>query len=251
MNIRQVGFGFICAIFLLTVLSCKKAEDRSCFKTTGDDTQIEIKLLPFKKIILTEHLEFVLVQDTVEKAIVIGGNNLLNFITFNQVGDVLEIRNENKCNFLRAYHRKVKVELHFKMINALDFKGTETLSNQDSLHFDNLVINIFDGCGSVYLTLEGKKLYTILSSGYGDFTFNGKVNYANIEVTNNGYCDLYELKVRDSLTAISKSQGNMKVGVNSIKLKAEINTRGNILYKGTPSSIHLLRYGNGELVDMN
>jgi hypothetical protein len=41
------------------------------------------------------------------------------------------------------------------------------------------------------------------------------------------------------------------VNSDNAKLKAQIETNGNILYKGTPTAIELNRIGNGQLIDDN
>ena len=94
-------------------------------------------------------------------------------------------------------------------------------------------------------------MFTTVSHGWGDFTFNGVVNKANLNVNSNGYCDTYGMKVLDSLTVVSRTQGTVKVNANNIKFKAEIEMNGSIYYKGIPTSIQLNDYGKGELIDAN
>ena len=59
-------------IVLLSAVACKKAEDRPCFKSVGATKTVDIEVNTFDRLLLHEHLKYVLVQDTVEKVIVTG-----------------------------------------------------------------------------------------------------------------------------------------------------------------------------------
>lgn len=239
-------------VFLsLLLIGCRKPEDRDCFKSVGDDTTKEIIPPSFDKIVLREHLEYVLVQDSVEKLILHGGKNLLNFVKVETVDGTLEISNENKCNFLRTYKRKIKVEIHFIDLLNIHFEGTETLTNKGTLEFNWLTFLIRDGAGPVNLNFNAQSVNATISHGWGDFTFSGTVGYANLNVRSNGYCDTYGMNVMDSLTVVSNTQGTVRVNANNTKLKAQIDADGDILYRGIPTSIKLNHFGDGELIDDN
>jgi hypothetical protein len=50
---------------------------------------------------------------------------------------------------------------------------------------------------------------------------------------------------------VSNSQRDILVKPASIRLKAQLNQSGNVLYKGIPSSIFYTRFGKGELINKN
>lgn len=241
---------FIC-FPVLCLISCSKAEDRSCVKSAGEESSLTIDLESFDQLFLREHLEYVLIQDSVEKVVLKGGKNLLNFVEANVTDGLLEISNQNKCNFLRSYKKKIKVEIHFKSLSNIHFEGTESLTNSDTLQFQWMTILIRDGAGPVKLNFNAESIVAVVSHGWGDFTFNGTVKNANLTVRSNGFCDVYGMKVQDTLIAISKTQGSMKVNADNCIFKAQIDEDGDIFYKGLPSYKSLNRYGTGELIDAN
>ena len=53
-------FYLIILVFLFA--NCKKAEDRKCFKSTGDDSSKEINLPSFGKMFLGPHIKYILVH---------------------------------------------------------------------------------------------------------------------------------------------------------------------------------------------
>lgn len=236
---------------LLVVVGCQKPEDRACAKSVGEETTLEMAVGSYNKLKLREHLVYTLVQDTVEKVILTGGKNLLNFVDVTLTDGLLEIANSNKCNFLRSYKKKIHVEIHFIDLVNIHFEGTEELTNKGIMEFSWLTLLIRDGAGPVKLNFNAQAIFATVSHGWGDFTFNGTVGHANLNVRSNGYCDTYGMQVLDSLTVISNTQGTIKVNTNNVKIKAETIADGDILYKGTPTSIEFNKYGSGELIDAN
>lgn len=244
----------VIAFFVLSVLlfSCKKAEDRACFKSAGSDATKEINLPSFNKMYLKEHLTYVLVQDTVEKIILKGGKNLLNLIDA-QVDEsgLLTIINGNKCRFLRSYSKKVTVEIHFKELINMEYVGSETLTNKGVINLGWFTLLVRDGAGPLKMNVDAEFILASVNHGWGDFTLAGNVNNLILSVRSNGYCDTYGLQVQDTITAISNTQGDMKINVDGAVLKAETDADGSIYYKGIPSVKSFNKYGAGDLIDAN
>lgn len=235
---------------LIGLFSCEKAADRSCFKSTGTETTKVIALPSFELLELYEHMEFVLIQDSTNQLVLKGGENLLNHIHWQVDGGVLKIENKNRCNFLRKLDQKVKVEIHFTSLINILYQGTEPMTNQDTLHVPYFTLLLRDGAGSVRLCLRSEIVQADISHGWGDYTLSGNANYASIAVRSNGYCDTYDLKVRDSIFVSHASPGKVKVSADQIPLRANILGDGDIYYKGVPSSITISKFplANGTLV---
>jgi hypothetical protein len=175
----------------------------------------------------------------------------LNFIEIDVVDGVLTMSNSNRCNFLRSYKKKVTAEIHFKSLINMEFIGTEELTNKGTLELGWFTLLIRDGAGPLKLNMNAEAVFATISHGWGDFTFNGVVNHANLNVRSNGFCDTYGLKVIDSLTVISNTQGAVKVNADNTVFRAETDADGNIYFKGNPLSTSFNQYGNGELIDAN
>ncbi len=233
------------------LISCGKAEDRPCWKSVGEESTKEIELGEFDRLTLYEHLNYVLVQDSAMKIVLKGGKNLLNFVETKIEDGLLEVRNENRCGFLRDYSKKITVEIHFKDLINIRYQGSGTMTNQGKLKFGWLTFLIIDGAGPVNLDFDAQFIHATISHGWGDFTFSGKVNAANLNIRSNGYCDTYGMQVVDSLTVISRTQGHVRVNADGVKLKTQTEADGNIYYKGVPTSILFNQYGTGELIDAN
>lgn len=241
-----IVIGLFCSI----LFSCKKAENRTCFKFAGKDIQKEIPLSTFNKMILHQKIQYVLIQDSLNKAVLFGGENLLNKIDVEVEDGTLTIENLNKCAFLRSYNKKVKVEIHFTSLDDMEYYGTDSLTNKGTLNLSWFLFKILGGSSSVKLNMNADVVYAY-SAGYSDFTFTGTANYANLVVNSNSYCDTYGLNLNDSLTVISNTVGLIKVDANQLDLRTDIKKSGNVWYKGVPVIQSYNRYGTGELLDKN
>ena len=236
---------------LLLLFACKKPEDRPCWKPAGEEDTLTISLNTFNKINVQEHLVCTLVQDTVEKVVISGGKNLLNFVGVNIENGLLTVTNENKCSFLRSYGQKVKVDIHFITLSNLEFEGTEPLNCRDTLQLDWFTLLIRDGAGPVNLLLNAQLITATLAHGYGDFTIHGRTNQAIFNVRSNGYCNTYGLEIAESITVISRTQADLRINAHQSMLSAQTEGSGNIYYKGIPNSIAFNQYGSGILIDDN
>jgi hypothetical protein len=233
------------------LFSCKKSEDRVCFKGTGKQGRLEISVSSFDKLDLYEHIEYELIQDSLDKVVIKGGKNLLNRINILVDDFTLIIKNENKCAFLRTYKNVIKVEIHFTNLNTLNYFGTELLTNLNSLKLNSLSLMMKNGSGTIQLNLDTDQLRVNVSSGYGNFILNGSAKYANIQVGSNGFCDAYGLSVADSISVVSNTPSPIKINADHADLRAEIKNGGDIYYIGAPSTILFNQYGNGKLIDKN
>lgn len=232
--------------------SCKKAEDRTCFKSTGKPAERIVYLPDFEKLLLREHMQFVLIEDTVNKLVITGGEKVINLIHWNVDNEkMLEIRNENKCNFLRKLDKKIKVEIHYVNMYNIHFEGTDSLTNVDTLNIPYFTLLIRDGAGSVNLKLNSIIVAADISHGWGDYTLAGKTSYARIAARSNGYCDVLNLKIQDSVFVSSETSGTIKLNANAIPLRGELKSNGDIWYWGLPTVINVNKLSLGKLVPKN
>lgn len=238
-----------CLFLLMTLLvfSCKKPENRTCFKLLGPETSKEIPLASFDRLDLREHVEFVLIQDSLDKVVLKGGKNLLNLVEVNSSGGLLTIENKNRCGFLRNAKKVVVAEIHFTELINIRFTGTESLTSKGTIHTDYFTFYSRDGAGNVSLDLDAIEIDAEANHGWCSFTFTGKTQFARICAKSNSYCDVSGLLVSDSLYVASETVGDIKVNADNLLLRGYITESGNILYKGMPLGVDVLLNGTGQV----
>ncbi len=242
---KKVVFITGCLVFLL---SCKKEENRTCFKSTGDHVTVDFPLDSFLEMYLWQNLSYHLVPDTANFVRVTGGENLVRHLGYYYAGNTLHLANENKCNFLRSYDTKIHVEIHYKQLQRIEYIGSDSLTNQlpVSGEYFNLFVN--KGSGSVRLNINTTYSNASVVEGVGDYTFTGTVGYAHFQVHDNGYADVSGLKVTGALEITSSSQGIIQCNADNIPLKVTIEGPGDVWCYGTPSELEVIKSGDGNLV---
>lgn len=227
--------------------SCKKPENRTCFKFLGSETTKEIPLASFDRLDLREHVEYVLIQDSLDKVVLKGGKNLLNLIETRVENGALTIENKNRCGFLRDAKKVVVAEIHFTKLINVRFIGTEPLKSQGSIYTDYFTFYSRDGAGDVELNIHAIQLDAEANHGWCNFTFTGVVQKARICAKSNSYCDVSGLTVTDSIYVASETVGDIKINADNLVIHGYITESGNILYKGTPLGQDVLINGTGSV----
>lgn len=236
----------------ILLFGCKKPEDRSCWKVAGKNSSKIVELENFGALYLGPHIEYTIIQDSVEYMEIEGAENLLNLITSTIEDGKLSIENKNKCNFLRSFKKKgIHVKLHFITISNIEFQGTEPLRSQGVLNLPYFTFLIVDGAGPVDLSINSTYVSGTVSHGYGDFTLHGNANYANFSVNSNGYCNTQDLIIADSIDIKSNTSVLTRFNINNVPARLEIKNIGNIEYIGVPLSLEIERFGTGEVLDGN
>lgn len=237
------------SILLTMVFSCKKAEDRKCWKSAGKQIEKIIYLSEFNELEIGQHISVTLIQDTVNYAIIKGAENLINLIETNVSFNKLTILNSNKCNFLRSYKKKdIHVLLHFKNISNIEYNGSEKLDSENILNLDVLTLYVKDGAGTINLKLNSNYIFASVGKGYGDLNFQGTTKYANFNITSNAYCNLNELIIQDSIDFISNTVAPCYLNIANCDARIQIEGSGNVIYRGVPLSLKKIRFGSGQIL---
>lgn len=232
-------------------VSCKKATDRQCLKSTGDEETMLILLNEdFDTLDLYDGIVYNLVQDTINELEISGGKNLIPFVSSNISNNKLIIRNENNCNFLRSLNKKIRVNIHYKDLSYINFKGSESLESSNVINTNSLRIRIRDNAGSVNLNVSVGYLETSIVTGYGDYNLSGSAQTAYLNCNSNGFCDARALTTSQNLIVRSNTQGNMYINAGQVNLEATILQAGNIKYTGTPITKDVNISGEGQLIDL-
>ncbi len=240
-------------IFLLVIVSsCKKAEDRSCFKSKGKEISREISVdQDIDSLKLYDNLFYTLIQGDEAKIVLSGGENLLSHIEILADDGTLSIRNNNKCNFLRSYKNKIHALIYVDSIRFIYYEGAKELKSEGTLSSNELRLVITDGAGDVDLTLKNGYTSAVVTHGFGNFTLRGETLTAFLSCNTNSYCDTRSFITTGALFVNSNTVGNMRINANTDYLEATIQQRGNVEYIGDPNTKIVKGEGKGKLIDLN
>ena len=235
-------------ILLLTMLSiivfsCKKENMGDCFKGTGivkKDTRI---LGDFDSIYVDRRLNIVLVQDSVNFAVVEAGEHLLDMIDTEIKDGKLTLRNNNKCNWVRSYKIPVNIEVHTNNLHHIVMWGASNITNKDTLRFPKLVVEYRDASGNIDLMVDNQLTNIIQHTGAGDAVIHGKTEQLTVYMSSLAFGDYTDLQAQNVYVE-NRSSADCRVSGNqtfTFRLRGD----GNIYYKGQGEIISEEKTGNG------
>jgi hypothetical protein len=230
---------------VFTMEGCKK--DR-CLKSTGSIIKEERQLGDFGKIILTDNINLYITQDSINRAEVEAGANLIPYIKTEVENRVLTVRDDNTCNWMRSYKKKINVYLHCRELFLLEYRGGGNVSGTNTIVSDTLELDFWDGSGSVTLDVNCRTVRMHLHTGPGDAFISGTTQNAYYYTRGNGLirCD----KLKSGYTLVDAAGTNDSYVHSSGMLIASIGYIGNVYYSGNPGLILPQINERGQLIPL-
>lgn len=224
-------------IFLLVLLSivffgCKKENMFDCFMKAGSNTTETRNVEYFDKIYLYDNVNLIITQDTINEIQVDGGKNLLKNIKTTVKNNVLEIRNNNKCNWARSYKSKINVNIKIKALSYIEYWGSGNISTTNAITVPHFRIDSHDGSGTITLNMNNLKTELVIHTGPADFVVSGITDQNYTYSTGNGVIDCRNL-ISNYCYAVNESTTDFYINPKN-HIDAEIKYLGNVYYMGNP-----------------
>ena len=238
-------FCFLLSVFLLIIYSCKKENGCDCLKGAGKDSVKELVLQPFKFLRVDKNLIVEIKTDTFFKMKVLAGNNLIPLVHAGYAGDTLVLSNDNKCNWMRSYDKKVNVVITVPYLEEIKQTGIGKIFSTDTLRGSDLTLDIKNS-GDIDLRVNVSNLHCNIHAIDGDITVKGfaGVNY----VYNHGEGFIYAGELQTDITFL----GSYDVGTCYVRakdrLEVTIDYTGSVYYSGDPPVIKKSITGSGKLI---
>jgi hypothetical protein len=230
-------------LLILFLMSCQKDD----IKTTGNINRVERYINEdFKKVYLSNTINLIISQDTINKIEVECGENLLSKIKTEIINHTLYIRDENKFNWLRSLDNKINVYLRIKQLDTLDYNGSGDIVSTNSITGDFFHLITHNGSGDVNLMLNTRESHFSIQQGVQDITVKGLsgINY----IYNIGENFFYGEELLTGYSFINNiSSGDCYINATK-EIGGTIEYVGNIFYKGNPPNIHVEKKGKGNLI---
>jgi len=183
---------------------------------------------------LENNINLIITQDSVYDLTVEGGENLLPYIKTDVTDDgTLNIKNKNKCNFLRSYKKDINVYLKIPDLKYIYFAGKGDITSTNTLQFKDL-------------TLETNNLTILQHTGPSDFTISGSSKNTYFYSGGNGWFFCNNL-ISDDAHVNSNGSGDIALNVKN-NLLVELTHIGNVIYSGNPSVSVSVHTGSGKII---
>lgn len=222
-------------ILILFVYSCKKAEDRTCWKSSGKEVYklINLDSLSFKGFELQSNIDYEFIKDTSNYVVIQSYKNIINNIDIQTKDSIVVLKDFNKCNFLRNYNKRTKIKLHYKNISVISIKNNGNVKSTTPITSNIIHIYSHSANGKIDISVNTNSLVVKLING----TLNGKIygNATNANIFHFGYSKIY-LEELDVQNMYIENKSDSDVFIKSYNnLIIKLLSLGNIYYKGNPN----------------
>lgn len=229
--------------------SCKKSEERTCFKSNGNLSSLVIPLDSVYHFNLYKNLRYEIFQDTGRYIKVTGGENLIQLVEVKNDNGILSVNNSNKCNFFRSNDVPVTVEIHYPYYKEFYFEPSDSVIFHDQITSDTLIVEIREGGGSATMDVDVNYLSVNVSYGTGDYLLKGSANNAEVKVQNNGFADASQFN-SPYIFVYNNSTGDLKINLENSDAYVVLEGTGDIHYSGNPASLVFNNPGSGSLIKL-
>lgn len=228
----------------MIAFACKKENGTDCVKSNGP-MAVEIRNVGVYEIVkVYDKIDLNIVQGSEFKLEVNAGGNLLSNIQTTVKDGILTIKNNNRCNFVRGYKKRITVTLTVPKIKKVDNEGVGTLRISENFTQDTIFVRA-ENSGDVYINGTFKLLQTS-SHGNGDIYLTGQCDrlYAYMYGTN--FLNAQDLIINSLVfvETISIGDARIRAPLNG-NLDCNIWRSGNIYYTGEPTFITNFSDGSG------
>jgi hypothetical protein len=241
-------------IYILTVLifSCDSEDANDCIQTAGNIIQLEAAVSDFERILVNRDIELIITEASEYKVTIETGENLLNDVKAEVLGNRLVLTDNNTCNYVRDYGI-TKVYVEAPNITEIRNSSQYQVSSNGVITYPTLNLisenfneNIEFTVGDYNLSINNQNL-RVSSNGLASFYIDGATeNLAVNFFAGDGRFEGQNL-VSQSVTIYHRGSNDMIV--NPIEsLSVELRGTGNVIATNEPPIVQLEQFYIGQLI---
>ncbi|MGZ3899527.1 MAG: GIN domain-containing protein [Bacteroidia bacterium] len=223
-------------VVALLFFGCKKENAGDCFKSNGKLVTEERSIGQFEIVKVYDKIDLNISQGSEFKVEVNAGEHLLSNISTKISDGILTIRNNNKCNFVRGYKKRVTVNITVPAIAKVDNEGVGTVRFLNTFVQDTIIIRA-ENSGDIYVKGTFNQISTS-SHGNGDIYVEGNANRMYVYMFGTNFLNAQGLTISNYLFVETISIGDCHVNLPANGTFAyNIWRSGNIYYSGDAAVI--------------
>lgn len=236
---------FLLGLILLQV-SCTDG-DFDCLTSAGPVTREFRGDYEVSFIEVYDDINLILTQDSLSPGITVEtGENLLENIETTIERDHLTLRKNSTCDWVRSFETEFNVYVNLRKLDTLIYHGSGNIYSNGALYCDSLQLDIWEGSGSVELTVNAGKSRLYNHQGTVDLSVKGKSGITFI--SSKGYGPINSTELESNIVYLyTMSPNHCYVHAFSI-LEVTIDNIGNVYYTGDPYSIKTVYNSTGLLI---
>jgi hypothetical protein len=194
-------------------------------------------------VVTADEVDIYLVNSTEQRVIIKAGKNIVPQIHLTVEDGILNITNENSCNWVRSPENP-GVYIFSNNISGIEIFDFANIYSEETLILDNLSI-FSDGTGNFDMNINLDTLF-VKSAYISNFTFSGNTNFLDLIITADSRFLARDLSAIDILI---DHNGSNKVELYPInKLVGIIQSTGSVYYFHEPEILDVTLKSTGQLI---
>jgi hypothetical protein len=232
---------------VMLLLGCQREQWDDCITSAGPMRTEERSLAAFIEIDLRDRVDLVFERRTSNTVTIEAGRNLLDQVVTEVRNGTLFIRNENRCNWVRSFKPRITVKVPIDHVAKLTLRGQGNVDCTDTIVRERFDLAQWGAVGSVRLVLDVDHVDAGLHTGVGDVKLEGRCN---------GQADLFSgmMAPLDASGMRSRFVSVNNSGIADVRcwattfLAVQLNSVGDVYYKGDPVNVESWINGTGRLI---
>ena len=226
----------ICVLTFFMLFACNSEDANDCFQTSGNLIQQVFIVPSFKRILVHRDIEVIIKEASDYKVTVETGQNLMNDVKIEVLGDQLVLTDNNSCNFVRDYGI-TKIYVETPTLTEIRSSTQYSISSDGVLNYNILSLLSED--------YNAENEFTV-----GDFRL--QINSETLNIISNNLSFYYiDGTVEDLFVGFYSGAGRFE-GENLIAQNVQVYHRGsNDIIVNPQQTLTGSLLGTGDLISVN
>lgn len=239
-------------VVLLSFISCEKPSE--CVESAGDLVSRTVEVAPFTRIEVNRGIELIIKQAPTYSVEIKTGDNLIDNIEVSQANNVLSLKDNSSCNWVREYGI-TKIYVTAPNLEEIYSKTERNISSDGVLTYPTLRLFALDkdadgregsGTNDFYIEINNNQL-VIENNNVARYFISGTTNEANLNFyAGDGRIDASNLTAQ-TIKVFHRGSNDMIVRpIQSITGKMV--STGNIILKNNPPIVNVQQLYQGHVI---
>lgn len=223
-------------LLVFLVFACNSEDTNDCFQTSGTIVQQDVDVVGFERILVNRDITLIITDAPEYKVTIETGENLINDVKAEVIGDRLVLTDDNNCNYVRDYG-VTKIYVEVPNLTEIRTSSQYEISSNGELTYPSLRLLSEDFNEATDFTV-------------GDFRLS--INSESLNITSNNISSFYiNGEVENLFVGFFSGSGRFE-GENLIAQNVEVNHRGsNDMVVNPQASLTGILRGTGDLISVN
>jgi len=242
----------IAYVLILLLFACNSEDANDCFQTSGNIIQEEVDVSSFNKILVNRDIELIIKEALEYKVTIETGENLINDVKVELVGDRLVLTDNNTCNYVRDYGI-TKVYVEAPNLTEIRTSSQYEVSSDGILSYNTLTLLSEDFNEDVEFTVGDFRLsvnsnnITIGSNNISFFYLDGTVENLFVGFFSGSGRFEGENLVAQNVDVFHRGSNDMVVNPQ-LSLTGELRGTGDLISVNEPPLVDVERIYTGQLI---